>query len=109
MPLQLDDFSEGKDIFFTESFKVMVRSEREFIIRESSEAPISSRSQLFAFRYDIYRLLRVMNVPSYLWWVTAYINGIEDPSSDITHLQSIRKVNESALSARIARSNTTAA
>lgn len=109
MPLPIDDFSEGKDVFFTESFKVMVRSEKEFIVRESSEVPIVSRSQLYSFKNDIYRLLRVMNVPTYLWWVTAYINGVEDPTSDITHLKTIRKVNESALSARIARSNTTAA
>lgn len=109
MPLANNDFSNGKEVYFTEAFKTMVRSERELLLRQTTEQPIKSPSDLHAYRYDIYRLLRTYKVPSYLWWVTAYLNGIEDPFADISGLSSIRMISEQALSDRIVRSNTTRA
>lgn len=106
MPLPSSDFSNGKDVYFTEAFKTMIRSERESLIRESTEFPAIPPNELFAYRYDIYRLLRSLGVPSYLWWTTAFINGIENPFADVSGLKVLRKVNEESLSNRIARSNT---
>lgn len=109
MPLPNNDFGNGKEVYFTESFKTMVRSEKEFILREASSVPILTPGAQYAYRFDIYRLLRSMQIPSYLWWVTAYINGIEDPFMDVSKLKQILKVNESSLEDRIVRSNTTQA
>ena len=106
MPLSSNDFSSGKEVFYTEAFKTMVRSERESLLKETTEFPVIPKNELYAYRYDIYRLLRSLGVPSYLWWITAYLNGVENPFADISKIQSLRKVNEESLSNRIARSNT---
>jgi len=106
MPLSNNDFSNGKEVYYTEAFKTMVRSERESLLKETTEFQMVPMNELYAYRYDIYRLLRSLGVPSYLWWVTAYLNGVEDPFTDISKMTSLRKINEESLSDRIVRSNT---
>lgn len=106
MPIPNNDFGKDKEVFFTEGFKTMVRSERELLLRLTTEIPIRSQSELQAYRYDFYRLLRVYNIDSHLHWVTAYLNGIENPSMDVSGLSSIKIISESVLADRIARSNT---
>jgi len=106
MPLSSPDFNNGKDVFFTERYKTLVRSELELIRKEASYFQQVIPSVQQAFKNDFYRFLRVMGVPSYLWWTTAYINGITDPNQDTSALTLIYQVNESALNTRIARSNT---
>lgn len=108
MPLA-NNFSGGKDYYYTETFKTMVRSERELLLRVTREVPIRSLSELQAYRNDFYRLLRAYNVSEHLHWVTAYLNGIEDPFADCGNMKSIHLIDDSILSERIARSNTTQA
>lgn len=106
MPLANNDFTEGKELYYTEAFKTMVRSEREVFLRQTTDHPIIDRAELHAYRYDIYRLLRNYNVAPHMWWVTAYLNGIEDPFTDISEMVSIRMIAEEVLSDAIVRSNT---
>lgn len=106
MPLANNDFNSGKDVFYTERYKTLVRSELELIRKEATyfQQVIPAIQQ--AFKNDFYRFLRIMGVPSYLWWTTAYINGITNPNQDISGMSLIYQVNESALNTRIARNNT---
>lgn len=109
MPLPNDNFNTGKEIYYTEDFKVLVRSERESLRREASYYKEITPAVIYAFRNDFYRLLRTQGTPPYLWWATAYINDIHDPFADISHLSLIMKINEEGLANRIARNNTTRA
>lgn len=106
MPLANNDFSNGKEVYFTEAFKTMVRSERELLLKSATDLPIRDPSELQAYRYDFYRLLRAYGFSHYLHWTIAYLNGIEDPFADIGELTSIRVVNEQTLANVIVRSNT---
>lgn len=106
MPLANNDFINGKDVFFTERYKTLVRSELELIRKECSYFQEVVPAVQQAFKNDFYRFLRVMKVPSYLWWTTAYINGITNPNQDISGMTLIYQINESALNTRIARNNT---
>jgi len=109
MPIANNDFSNGKDVFYTERYKTLVRSELELIRKEASYFPNVIPAVQQAYKNDFYRLLRSLGVPSYLWWTTAYINGITDPFEDISGLTLIYQVSEDALNARIARNNTSRA
>lgn len=95
------------EYYYSEEFKTLVRSEREYLLKTSTEMALTDRARVQAFRFDFYRLLRHYKVPQHLWWATAFINGIEDPFSDIRHLMSIKMIEESVLDAAISRSNTT--
>lgn len=106
MPLANNDFNNGKEAYYTERFKTLVRSELEFIKKEAGYYQQITPSIQQAFKNDFYRLLRVMGTPSYLWWATAYINGITDPNQDISGMTLIYRINEEALNTRIARNNT---
>jgi len=106
MPISIKGAGTDKDVFYTERYKTMVRSERELLLRKTTDFPIVSRSELYAYRHDFYRLLRVLNVLPHLHWTIAYLNGIEDPSMDCSHLSSIRMIDEDVLAQSITRSNT---
>lgn len=106
MPIPNNDINADKDVFFTERFKTLVRSEKELLKRTAHQKPIIEKNVLYAYRNDIYRLLRHFEIPSYMWWATAYINGIEDPTQDITHLEYILMMDESIIASAISRSNT---
>lgn len=106
MPLSTNGFSNGKDVFFTEAYKTMVRSERELLLRQTTERPIVSQAELRAYRHDFYRLLRVYGYAPHLHWTIAFLNGIENPSMDCSGLQVIKVIEETHLAERIARSNT---
>jgi hypothetical protein len=106
MPIPNNEINSDKDVFFTESFKTLVRSEKELLKRSAHSKPIVEKNVLYAYRNDIYRLLRSFEIPSYMWWATAYINGFEDPTSDITNLSEIFIIDESVLAGAISRSNT---
>ena len=106
MPIPNNAINSDKDVFFTERFKTLVRSEKELLKRTARTKPIIERNVLYAYRNDIYRLLRSFDIPSHMWWPTAYINDIEDPTQDITHLTLIYVIDETVLAGAISRSNT---
>ena len=107
MPIPNNSSAADKAVFYTEPFKVLVRSEKEVLLRSAATVPIINRHELHAYRFDIYRLLRSLKIQPHLYWATAYLNGIEDPGQDISGLQSILTVNEEILNKAITRSSTT--
>lgn len=106
MPIPGTSSSNSKDIFYTEQFKKIVRSEKEILLRQATTIPILKPRELYAYRYDIYRFLRVNNIPEHLRWATAFINGIEDPNQDISGLSMLYVVDESILVKALTRANT---
>lgn len=106
MPIPNNEISPNKDVFFTERFRVLIRSEKELLLRQAASTAILEPNQVQAYRNDFYRLLRAHNIESHLWWATAYINGIENPSQDISGMTSFFTLNETAVASAIARSNT---
>ena len=106
MPIPGTSSNNSKDIFYTEQFKKIIRSEKDILLKQASAFPILKPRELYAFRYDIYRFLRANNIPEHLWWATAYLNGIEDPNQDISGLQVLYQVDESILVKALTRANT---
>lgn len=106
MPIPNNTIGADKDVYFTERFKTLVRSEKELLVRTASTTALLEQHVVWAFRNDFYRLLRHYNVPSYLWWATAFINGVENPNQDVSTMTTFLTINENTLSSAIARSNT---
>lgn len=86
---------EGDPFFYTEEFKVIVRSCREMIKAKAKYVQFGDPSMKYAHRTNFYRLIRsqveigVPLVTNDMMWVTQFINGIENPYSDISHLDGI--------------------
>lgn len=78
MPIYVN---EGKDIFFTDEFKTLIRSCKELIIERSIPTLITVPSIKEAYRYDFYKLLRELGITEDMVWVTAYINDVTDPTN----------------------------
>lgn len=106
MPISDNSIGSEKSVFFTDKFKVLVRSQKELLVRQAQVVPLIEPQVVNAFKNDFYRLIRFYGVPSYLWWATAYINGIENPTQDISGITSYLAINENLLASSIARSNT---
>lgn len=106
MAIVMNNFAEDKDVFFTERFKVLVRSERELLRKMASEVPLLEPAIKNAFRNDFYRLLRHYGIPNHMIWTTAFINDVLDPFQDITHMNSFLSIDEGVLYEMLARSNT---
>ena len=81
-----------QDIYFSEPFKVIVRSCKEVLLEGSTVLPITDRSFLYAHRNNFYAWLRGIGFDERLIWVTAFINDIKDPTGDISYLKEIRTV-----------------
>lgn len=105
MPLHLQTFGD-MDLYYTERYKVLIRSNKELLIETATTVPLLDRVNVYAFRYDIYRLLRSLNVEQHMFWTNAFINDIINPNQDISNLKEIKIANEQVISKMIARSNT---
>ena len=86
----------------------MVRSEKEYLLSQASTVNLDKLYDVWACRNDFYRLLRNKGVAPYLYWVVAYLNGIEDPLQDISTMSFFYQVDETILAKIIARANTVA-
>jgi len=105
MPIS-DAYSTEKDVFYTDRYKTLVRSQKETLLKTAQQIPILDRAQLHAYRTDVYRVLRSLKVPPHLYWTTAFINGLENPDADVSGLKFIYSVQENVLEKMISRSNT---
>lgn len=105
MPIGLNSFGD-QDEFFTERYKVLIRSNKEFLLRTATVVPLLDRVDVHVFRYDIYRLLRTLGVDQHLHWTTAFLNGIINPNQDIIHLKELHLVDMQVISKLLARNNT---
>jgi len=103
--MPINTYDTTKEVYYTERYKTLVRSEKEFLLKNCVQFPLENRAEVFAFRRDIYRLLRTINVEPHLYWTVAYLNGIENPDQDISHLREILVIQENVLEKIIVRSN----
>ena len=107
MPITVTVTQTGnKDFYYTEEFKTLVRSEKEYFFNNATEESYLVPAIVYAFRYDFYRILRESSVPQYLWWATAFINDVNDPFQDMSGLKKFYRIDEQLLEAAIARKNT---
>jgi len=106
MPISALQANSDKSVFFTDRFKVLVRSEKEILQQRATVIPIVNANDRYAYRYDFYRLLREHNIPTYMWWATAFINDISDPFADHSARTSFLKIDENILMNAYSRSNT---
>lgn len=106
MPLDVQTID---DAYFNEDFKVMIRSNKEFLIANAQDFPITDKALLVAHRYNFYNVLRISSKgainPAHAW-VIAFINGIINPDTDISKMTSYLFVDFSIISKMIARANT---
>lgn len=94
------------DFYYTEEFKTLVRSQKEILLRQAGTQYLVDRNEVYMYRFDFYRLLRSLKIPPHFHWATAFLNGIEDPFADCSHLTEIRTVLQSQLEDIIVRKNT---
>lgn len=106
MPIESTGNSAEQDYFYTNQFKTLVRSRKEFLLRTAEECPLNDIHLVEMFKHDFYALLRHLNVPKTLWWANAYINDITDPFASISGLEKIYLINSSELNNCITRNNT---
>lgn len=96
MPLRI---TSGNDYFYTEEFKVIVRSCKEILQARASSVPIVDIGKKFAYRHNFYKFLReygagtiTERVAEDMMWVIGFINDIDDPTADFSHLSEIKMI-----------------
>lgn len=89
MPLDIPVYD---DLYFSEPFKVIVRSCKEVLLENSSEFAIIDRSFLYAHRNNFYAFLRGLGFDERLIWVIAFINDIVDPMISFESKKTLRTV-----------------
>lgn len=98
MPISL---SGGNEYYYSDEFKTIIRSCKDVLLQNASLTPFVDNSIRFAYRYNFHKFLRNLRtgssgataIPEELIWVISYINGIEDPTQDFSHLTGIYTVN----------------
>ncbi|MNG46912.1 hypothetical protein D3C79_47760 [compost metagenome] len=106
MPIGGLNVNATKDIFYTDRYKIMVRSLKEVLLKQAQALPIPNPNDRYAYRYDFYRLLRELGVESHLHWTVAFLNDVTDPFADNSKKIEILNINESVILSAISRSNT---
>lgn len=97
---------QAMDQFFTEEYKTMVRSNKEYLLSTAGKYPIEDISFLHAHRYDFYRvILEVFGVPQYMHWTTAFLNDIEDPSQYIGEMKEVLIIDVAVMNKLMQRMN----
>ena len=94
MPLSLPT---GLDYYYTPEFKTIIRSCKEILLNQAIFSPFVGEDIKFAYRYNFHKLLRQLggenpSVPEDMIWVISFVNGIEDPNKDFSHLKGIWSV-----------------
>ncbi len=89
MPLDINVYD---DLYFSESFKNIIRSCKEILLETSSEYAILDRSFLFAHRNNFYAYLRGCGFDERVIWVIAFINDIVDPTLGFEDKKTLRTV-----------------
>lgn len=109
MPIATGEFDDGKEVFYTERFKTLVRSQREVLLKYSTLVPLLEDTIKYAYKNDFYTLLRHYKIPAHMRWTTAFLNDITNPFQNILEMKEFLRLDESVLYELMARSNTTKA
>lgn len=94
------------DSYFSEDTRVLIRSNKEYLLAFTSIKNFSDPSFVYAHRYDFHRILRFENEPASMRWIIAYLNGIENPSTDVSGMKFYYTIDKQIIDKLIARKNT---
>lgn len=97
MPLP---YTGGDSYYYTDEYKVIVRSCKEVLLKNASYTPFLELGIKYAYRYNFHKFLRQLRtstsgmtaIPEELIWTISFINGIENPNQDFSHLAGIYTV-----------------
>lgn len=94
MPISLQ---QGPAYYFTDEYKTVIRSCKEVLLSQATFSPFVGEAVKFAYRYNFHKFLRqiggeVSSIPEELIWTISFLNGIEDPTKDFSHLKGIYTV-----------------
>ncbi|QZA70560.1 hypothetical protein AH04_77 [Erwinia phage AH04] len=97
MPLP---YTGGDSYYYTDEYKVIVRSCKEVLLKNASYTPFLELGIKYAYRYNFHKFLRQLRtstsgmtaIPEELIWTISFINGIENPNQDFSHLKGIYTV-----------------
>jgi len=95
-----------EEIYYTEEYKTLIRSHKEFLIQSTPPSVEVVTSLLYAFRYDFYGYLKYKGVPPKLWWTCAFLSDIKKPYQDISRLSKWYYPDITHIEQIISRSNT---
>ncbi|AUR81090.1 hypothetical protein FDJ25_gp080 [Vibrio phage Aphrodite1] len=94
------------DQFFTDEYKTMIRSNKEYLLSVAGKYPIQDLSFLHAHRYDFYRVLwESFNVPQHLHWTVAFLNDVENPSQYIGDMKEVLIIEPAVINKLVQRMN----
>lgn len=96
----------GNPYYYTDEFKSIVRSCKEILVNQAAQSPFVDDSIKFAYKYNFHKFLRNLGgdqptIPEELIWVTSFINGIENPNDDFSHLENLLTVTKEQVDALI--------
>lgn len=94
------------EYYYTEEFKTLMRSHREFLIANTPPATETNTSLLFAYRFDFFRYIKKKGVEPKFWWLCAYLSDITTPYQDISRMEKWYRPNPEQIEQIIARNNT---
>ncbi|QAU04354.1 hypothetical protein [Vibrio phage 2 TSL-2019] len=100
------DLPPAMDQFFTDEYKTMIRSNKEYLLSIAGKYPIQDLSFLHAHRYDFYRVLwESFNVPQHLHWTVAFLNDVEDPSQYVGDMKEVLIIDTAVVNKLVQRMN----
>ncbi len=102
----LSNLQVENDVYFSEATKVMVRANREYLLRLTTDVNIIHKNYVQAHKYDFNRIIRQHGVPLRMQWIVQYLNGIEDPNQDVSGMTSFKNINEDIINQMLTRMNT---
>ncbi|EBY9764062.1 hypothetical protein D5W64_13190 [Salmonella enterica subsp. enterica serovar Saintpaul] len=88
---------QGQSYYFTDEYKTIVRSCKEVLLSQATFSPFVGDNIKFAYKYNFHKFLRqiggdVSTIPEELIWTISFLNGIEDPNKDFSHLTGLYTV-----------------
>ena len=95
------------DVYFSSETKTILRAEKEYLVKMADTQTILIPAEVQAFKCDFCRIMRLLQIPIELYWVTMFINDIQDPNQDISGMTSFLVVNKTVIDAILRRTNTT--
>ncbi|AGB07206.1 hypothetical protein [Vibrio phage VP4B] len=100
------DLPPPMDQFFTDEYRVMIRSNKEYLLSVAGSYPITDISFQHAHRYDFYRLiLESFKVPQHMHWTIAFLNDVENPSDYVGDMKEVLIVDTAVINKLIQRTN----
>jgi hypothetical protein len=111
MPLP---YEGGDSYYYTDEYKVIIRSCKEVLLQSAFYTPFQGPGIKFAYRYNFHKFLRQIRtdnsemtaIPEELIWTISFLNGIENPNQDFSHLDGIYTVTAESIDLMIQTTRT---